>query len=56
MPFFCLYRKLMDWKSLSTKQPLASIFVRVFGQEIAFANFDKNFMDKIIDQAAQVFA
>ncbi|KAM9461345.1 vitellogenin-like isoform 1-T1 [Clarias gariepinus] len=47
-------KALMDWKSLSTKQPLASIFVRVFGQEIAFANFDKNFMDKIIDQAAQI--
>ncbi|KAF5910055.1 vitellogenin-like [Clarias magur] len=47
-------KALMDWRSLSTKQPLASIFVRVFGQEIAYANFDKNFMDKIINQAAQI--
>nr|ABW96364.1 vitellogenin [Clarias macrocephalus] len=47
-------KALMDWRSLSSKQPLASIFVRVLGQEIAYANFDKNFMDKIIDQAAQI--
>lgn len=32
-------------------QPLASIYVKVFGQEIAFANIDKI----IIEQVAQVF-
>lgn len=46
----------MDWKSLPTNQPLASIFVKVLGQEIAFANIDKTFIQVIIEQAAQVFS
>lgn len=47
----------MDWKSLPTNQPLASIYVKVLGQEIAFAHIDKNFIGKaIIEQAAQVFS
>ncbi|XP_060796540.1 vitellogenin-like [Neoarius graeffei] len=47
-------KALMDWKSLPSDQPLASIFVKVLGQEIAFANIDKKFMDKVIEQASQI--
>ncbi|XP_053539110.1 vitellogenin [Ictalurus punctatus] len=47
-------KALMDWKSLPTNQPLASIFVKVLGQEIAFANIDKTFIQVIIEQAAQI--
>ncbi|KAK3561460.1 hypothetical protein QTP86_002812 [Hemibagrus guttatus] len=45
--------ELMDWKSFPTNQPLASIFVKVLGQEVAFANIDKNFIKVIIEQATQ---
>ncbi|XP_046713433.1 vitellogenin-like isoform X1 [Silurus meridionalis] len=48
------FKALMDWKSLPSKQQLASVYVKVLGQEIAFANIDKNFIHKIIiEQAAQ---
>uniref|UniRef100_A0A4W5M780 Vitellogenin domain-containing protein n=1 Tax=Hucho hucho TaxID=62062 RepID=A0A4W5M780_9TELE len=43
-------KALSDWRSLTTSKPLASIYVKFFGQEIAFANIDKS----IIDQALQV--
>uniref|UniRef100_A0A3B1JXE7 Vitellogenin domain-containing protein n=1 Tax=Astyanax mexicanus TaxID=7994 RepID=A0A3B1JXE7_ASTMX len=44
-------RALMNWKALPATQPLASIYVKLFGQEIAFANVDKTFIEQIIDQA-----
>uniref|UniRef100_A0A8K9UW97 Phosvitin n=1 Tax=Oncorhynchus mykiss TaxID=8022 RepID=A0A8K9UW97_ONCMY len=43
-------KALSDWRSLATSKPLASIYVKFFGQEIAFANIDKS----IIDQALQL--
>ncbi|XP_064859254.1 vitellogenin-like isoform X3 [Oncorhynchus nerka] len=43
-------KALSDWRSLATRKPLASIYVKFFGQEIAFANIDKS----IIDQALQL--
>uniref|UniRef100_A0A4W5M2T2 Uncharacterized protein n=1 Tax=Hucho hucho TaxID=62062 RepID=A0A4W5M2T2_9TELE len=43
-------KALSDWRSLTTSKPLASIYVKFFGQEIAFANIDKS----IIDQALQL--
>ncbi|XP_049321622.1 vitellogenin-like isoform X3 [Astyanax mexicanus] len=46
-------RALMNWKALPATQPLASIYVKLFGQEIAFANVDKTFIEQIIDQAVQ---
>lgn len=45
-----IYPQLSDWRSLTTRKPLASIYVKFFGQEVAFANIDK----PIIDQALQV--
>ncbi|XP_049321621.1 vitellogenin-like isoform X2 [Astyanax mexicanus] len=46
-------KALMNWKALPATQPLASIYVKLFGQEIAFANVDKTFIEQIIDQAVQ---
>ncbi|TSM94610.1 Vitellogenin [Bagarius yarrelli] len=46
-------KALMDWKSLQTTQPLASIFVKVLGQEIAFANIEKTFIQDIMEKAVQ---
>uniref|UniRef100_A0A674F5Q3 Vitellogenin n=1 Tax=Salmo trutta TaxID=8032 RepID=A0A674F5Q3_SALTR len=43
-------KALSDWRSLTTSKPLASIYVKFFGQEVAFANIDK----PIIDQALQL--
>ncbi|XP_014024135.1 vitellogenin [Salmo salar] len=43
-------KALSDWRSLTTRKPLASIYVKFFGQEVAFANIDK----PIIDQALQL--
>ncbi|KAG7327858.1 hypothetical protein KOW79_009464 [Hemibagrus wyckioides] len=48
------FKALMDWNSFPTNQPLASIFVKVLGQEVAFANIDKTFIKVIIEQAAQL--
>ncbi|KAK3533833.1 hypothetical protein QTP70_032950 [Hemibagrus guttatus] len=46
---------LRDWRSMPENQQLASIYVKVFGQEIAFANIDKSFIDKmIIEQATKI--
>lgn len=36
---------------MPNNKPLASIYVKILGQEIAFANIDKSY----IEQAAQVF-
>lgn len=32
-----------------SRQPLASMYVKLFGQEIAFANIDKAIVDQIIE-------
>ncbi|KAJ8408505.1 hypothetical protein AAFF_G00259190 [Aldrovandia affinis] len=42
-------KALTDWKAAPTSQPLASMYFKLFGQEIAFLNIDK----AIIDQAMQ---
>ncbi|XP_072517220.1 vitellogenin-like [Salminus brasiliensis] len=46
-------KALMNWKALPAGQPLASIYVKLFGQEIAFANIEKTFIEQIIEQATQ---
>ncbi|TSM94611.1 Vitellogenin [Bagarius yarrelli] len=46
-------KALLDLKSLQTTQPLASIFVKVLGQEIAFAHIEKTFIQDLIEQATQ---
>ncbi|KAM9848968.1 vitellogenin-1-like [Aulostomus maculatus] len=41
-------KALSEWRSLPTSRPLASLYVKFFGQEIAFASIDKTFIDKAI--------
>nr|ACJ65208.1 major vitellogenin isoform 1 [Clupea harengus] len=43
-------KAIAEWKVLPKSQPLGSIYVKFFGQEIAFANIDK----AIVDQAVQL--
>ncbi|XP_048107993.1 LOW QUALITY PROTEIN: vitellogenin-like [Alosa alosa] len=43
-------KAIAEWKTLPKSQPLASVYVKFFGQEIAFANIDK----AIIEQAVQL--
>uniref|UniRef100_A0A8D3C373 Phosvitin n=1 Tax=Scophthalmus maximus TaxID=52904 RepID=A0A8D3C373_SCOMX len=44
-------KALSDWRAHPSSQPLASVFVKFFGQEIAFANIDKAIVDQIIELA-----
>lgn len=46
MCFLC--PQLSEWRSLPNSKPLASVYVKFFGQEIAFANFDKAWFDHAI--------
>lgn len=41
--------QLSDWRANPASQPLASVFVKFFGQEIAFANIDRAIVDQIIE-------
>ncbi|KAM7387896.1 hypothetical protein PAMP_024107 [Pampus punctatissimus] len=42
-------KALSEWRSHPSSQPLASVYVKFFGQEIAFANIDKAVVDQIIE-------
>ncbi|XP_034438303.1 vitellogenin-2-like [Hippoglossus hippoglossus] len=44
-------KALSDWRANPTSQPLGSLYVKFFGQEVAFANIDKAIVDKIIELA-----
>ncbi|XP_049442915.1 vitellogenin-2-like isoform X2 [Epinephelus fuscoguttatus] len=44
-------KALSDWRAHPTSQPLASVYVKFFGQEIAFANVNKAIIDQIIELA-----
>ncbi|XP_043078191.1 vitellogenin-like [Puntigrus tetrazona] len=41
-------RALANWKALSTNQPLASAYIRLFGQEVGFVNVDKTIIEEAI--------
>ncbi|XP_053712740.1 vitellogenin-2-like [Synchiropus splendidus] len=41
-------KALSEWRSSPSRLPLASVYVKFFGQEIAFANIDKAVVDHII--------
>ncbi|XP_034085808.1 vitellogenin-1-like [Gymnodraco acuticeps] len=41
-------KALSQWKAQPNSAPLASVYVKFFGQEIAFANIDKVLIDKAI--------
>ncbi|KPP59788.1 vitellogenin 1-like, partial [Scleropages formosus] len=42
---------LTNWKPLPTSQPLGSVYLKLFGQEIAFANIDKDIIERAIQLA-----
>ncbi|XP_062411383.1 vitellogenin-like isoform X3 [Sardina pilchardus] len=41
-------RALKEWRALPQSQPLASMYVKFLGQEIAFANIDKDLVNRAI--------
>uniref|UniRef100_A0A673KEN2 Vitellogenin-like n=1 Tax=Sinocyclocheilus rhinocerous TaxID=307959 RepID=A0A673KEN2_9TELE len=41
-------RALANWKALPTNQPLASAYIKLFGQEVAFVNVDKTVIEEIV--------
>ncbi|ROL40727.1 Vitellogenin [Anabarilius grahami] len=43
-------RALADWKALPTDQPLASAYIKILGQEVAYLNIDKT----VIEEAIQI--
>ncbi|XP_039985633.1 vitellogenin-2-like [Xiphias gladius] len=45
-------KAISEWTAHPSSQPLASMYVKVFGQEIAFANIDKATVDRIIELAS----
>ncbi|KAF4097788.1 hypothetical protein G5714_021796 [Onychostoma macrolepis] len=44
-------RALINWKTLPTSQPLASAYVKLFGQEVAFARIDRTIIEQAISLA-----
>ncbi|XP_029286236.1 vitellogenin-2-like [Cottoperca gobio] len=45
-------KALSEWRSHLSKQPLGSVYVKFFGQEVAFANIDKAIFDQVIELAS----
>ena len=41
--------QLSAWRAHPSSQPLASVYVKFFGHEIAFANVDKAIVDQVIE-------
>nr|BAD93695.1 vitellogenin [Verasper moseri] len=46
-----IMQALSHWRSMPNRSPLASVYVKFFGQEIAFANIDKALIDQVISLA-----
>nr|XP_061832120.1 vitellogenin-2-like isoform X2 [Nerophis lumbriciformis] len=44
-------KALSEWRAQPSSQPLASAYMKLFGQEIAFANIDKAMVDYIVEFA-----
>lgn len=43
-----IFSQLSHLKMLPPSTPLASIYVKLFGQEVAFANIDKAFINQLV--------
>ncbi|KAM8887734.1 vitellogenin-like [Synchiropus picturatus] len=41
-------KAISDWRSLPVYPPLGSVYIKLFGQEVAFANIDKSWVDHAI--------
>ncbi|XP_051980425.1 vitellogenin-like isoform X2 [Xyrauchen texanus] len=44
-------RALRNWKTLPTNQPLGSVYIKLLGQEVAFANIDKTVIEQALPLA-----
>nr|AIE43955.1 vitellogenin 1 [Misgurnus anguillicaudatus] len=44
-------RALTNWKNLPNNQPLASVYMKLFGQEVAFVSLDKTLIEQAIPLA-----
>ncbi|XP_034085810.1 vitellogenin-2-like [Gymnodraco acuticeps] len=44
-------KALSDWRAQPSSQPLASIYVKFFGQEMAFVNLNKAIVDQVLELA-----
>ncbi|XP_060889626.1 vitellogenin 2 [Labrus mixtus] len=44
-------KALSEWRAHPSSQPLASVYVKFFGQEIAFANINKEIVERITELA-----
>ncbi|XP_067252448.1 vitellogenin-like [Chanodichthys erythropterus] len=44
-------RALANWKALPTNQPLASAYIKLLGQEVAYLNIDKTIIEEAIPLA-----
>ncbi|XP_033936659.1 vitellogenin-2-like [Pseudochaenichthys georgianus] len=44
-------KALSEWRAQPSSQPLASIYVKFFGQEMAFVNLNKAIVDQVIELA-----
>ncbi|XP_047442875.1 vitellogenin-2-like [Mugil cephalus] len=42
-------KALSEWRAHPSSKPLASVYVKFFGQEVAFANIDKAIVDQIVE-------
>ncbi|XP_053287447.1 vitellogenin-1 [Pleuronectes platessa] len=48
-----IMQALSHWRSLPNSSPLASVYAKIFGQEIAFANIDKALIDQVISLGSE---
>ncbi len=48
MYYYVLPLKLTNWKDLPKNQPLASAYIKLFGQEVAFVKIDKTIIEEAI--------
>ncbi|XP_071386639.1 vitellogenin-2-like isoform X5 [Centroberyx affinis] len=46
-----IMKALSEWRTHPSSLPLASVYVKFFGQEIAFASIDKAIVDQVIELA-----
>ncbi|TNM87973.1 hypothetical protein fugu_006194 [Takifugu bimaculatus] len=49
-----IVKALSGWRASPSRKPLASMYVKLFGQEIAFANIDKVVFDQLIEFGSQI--
>ncbi|XP_063057813.1 vitellogenin-like [Engraulis encrasicolus] len=49
-------KALKEWRALPQSQPLASMYAKVMGQEIAFVNIDKALVDRAVELAQTIDA